>query len=253
MSPAATATWPDFVAETAGFYSGPLIRPRKLFEAFVAKGNGSGRRAGPRDLYWQTVAASSLAALEAGLEDLLLAAHGARQGSEGHKVLKGSNSVDSNPRKWLVEDRLMAPDARKIERVLFADFGVLLDNLPDSATFRARHKDWSKGGAGRGTDVPGPATWRELGKYLNTLHYIRNAMAHGDATKLGKCPAECEGLLWLQKQDGYWSVQQPHALTALRTVVAVFNTAAEGLASTLGRPVLTTLTRPDTIDYPPAV
>lgn len=244
-----THHWPDFATEAERFYRDHMSRPRKLFEAFTAKGKGSGRRPGPRTLYWQTVVVSSLAALESGLEDLVYAAHGARQGAGGHVITKGSNSVDSNPRKWLVEDRLMAPDARKIERLVFADFGLLFDDLPKSAKYKARRKVWSKGGSGRGEEVAGPPTWRDLAEYLDTMHYIRNATAHGDAAKLGKCPSTAKGLLWLEKENGEWSVQQPHALTALRTTVAAFNAVAEGLAANLGV-AAPSLTTPDTIDYP---
>src|SRR5262249_26245657 len=146
-------------------------------------------------------------------------------------VATGTNTPEANPRKWMVEDRLMAPDARKIRRVVFTDFGVLLDALPPSATFTGRNKNWSRGGAGRGSPIPGPTSWRDLRPFVDTLAYIRNATAHGDATKLSNSPSGCEGLLWLTQEDGNWSVQQPHALTALRTVVCVFNTVAEALAT----------------------
>jgi len=244
-----THYWPDFGTEAARFYGDHLNRPRKLFEAFTAKGKGSGRRPGPRTLYWQTVVLSSLAALESGLEDLVFAAHGARQAAAGHVITKGVNAVDSNPRKWLVEDRLMAPDARKIERLVFTDFGLLLDGLPLSAQFKSRKKAWSKGGSGRGEEVAGPATWRDLAEYLETMHYIRNAAAHGDAAKLGKCPTKAKGLLWLEKENGDWSVQQPHALSSLRATVSAFNAVAEGLSAKLGL-AAPKLTSPTSIDYP---
>lgn len=242
-------TWP-YLSETAErFVSGPFVRPRSLFDAFVAKGVGSGRRAGPRDLLWQTVAVSSLAALEAGLEELLLGAHAARRGCEGDLAETGVNSPDSNPRAWLADDRLMAPNARKIERILFADFGVVLNGLPVSSQFHARRKNWSKGGSGRGSLVAGPTDWTGLKRYLETLSHIRNAAAHGDTAKLGKAPSHCEGDLWLLKEDGRWSVQQPHALTALRTVLSAFNLAATELSAVTASPP-PELTRPDSVDYP---
>lgn len=241
--------WPHFAQAAEGFVTGPMTRPRALFDAFVAKGKGSGRRSGPRDLYWQTVAVSSLAALEAGLEDLLLGAHAARLGCEGQPAAAGSNSPDANPRTWLADDRLMAPNARKIERILFADFGIVLANLPAAAKYHVRRKDWSKGGSGRGTSVPGPTDWTGLKRYLETLSHIRNAAAHGDTAKLGRAPANCKGDLWLLKEDGQWSVQQPHALTALRTVIAAFNLAAAELATAAGVAV-PRLPAPDSVDYP---
>lgn len=232
------ADWPVFADTAVAFYDGPLARPRRLLEEFTAKGAGSGRRAGPRELLWHAVGISSLAALEAGLEDLLLAAHAVRQGSEGGSVLTGRNAPDSNVRKWLADDRLMAPSAQKVERILFGDFGVLLAALPPEGQFRPRRKMQAKAGSGRGHEVAGPTTWPELRKYLDALVFIRNAAAHGDAAKLGPPPArlECEGDLWLKKADGNWSVQQPHALTAVRTVLAVHNTVAAALASALGIP-----------------
>lgn len=146
----------------------------------------------------------------------------------------------------------MSPNCQKLERILFMDFGVLLDQLPASATFTARKKDWSKGGAGSGTDTPGPTSWAELGKYLDTSSYIRNATAHGDAAKLGKHPANCKGMLWLEREDGTWSVQLPHALTALRATLAVFNTVAEALAQRIGYGGALRVTQPDFINFPVA-
>lgn len=245
----AVPVWPTFAAVAAGFATGPFSRPRKLFDEFVAKGSGSGRRAGPRDLLWQTVVVAGLAALEAGLEELVLGAHAARGGWEGDPVTRGVNAPDANPGKWLAEDRLMAPGSVKIERALFADFGIVLGTLPTAARFEVRRKSWSKGGSGRGERRPGPASWTVLRTYLDTLSYVRNAAAHGDARKLRNPPTRCEGDLWLLKEDGVWSVQQPHALTALRTVMATFNLAATELAGAAGLAV-PTLTLPDTVTYP---
>lgn len=241
--------WPVFTEVVRGFYNQDMARPRKLFNAFVATGRGSGRRAGPRKLYWQAVVAFAVAALEAGLEDLVFAAHAVRQESQGQLIKKGSNSVDSNPRKWLVADRLMAPSAQRLERVLFADFGVVLGAIPADAQFAARKKESSKGGSGRGEHVEGPTTWSGLRIYLETMSHMRNATAHGDAEKLTNPPRGCEGLLWLRTDDGLWSVQQPHALTALRTALAVFNTTAVALADRLATQV-PKLTSPNTVDYP---
>jgi len=146
----------------------------------------------------------------------------------------------------------MAPSAQKVERVLFADFGLMLGTLPDTARFTVMKKSWSKGGQGRGTATAGPTEWAQLRHYLDTLAYLRNATAHADVGKLDSCPPHCEGELWVQKEDDSWSVQQPHGLTALRTVLSIYNTTAEALSMGLGpRPPLQ-LTSPDDIDYPPA-
>lgn len=250
--PAPTSTppvWPTFSVVASGFLAGPFSRPHKLFDEFVAKGPGSGRRAGPRDLLWQTVVIASLGALEAGLEDLLLGAHAARGGWEGDPVARGVNAPDANPATWLAEARLMAPGPVKIERTLFADFGIVLGTLPSAARFELRRKTSSKGGSGRGEPRPGPASWNVLRTYLETLSYIRNAAAHGDARKLKNPPSTCRGDLWLLKADGVWSVQQPHALTALRTVMATFNLAVTELAGAIRQPV-PSLALPDRVTYP---
>lgn len=241
--------WPVLADVATGFRTGPFARPQKLFNEFFAKGAGSGRRAGPRDLLWQTVAVSSLAALEAGLEELLLGAHAARLGCQGAVATPGVNSPDTNPRKWLSDDRLMAPSAVKIERILFADFGIVLSSLPTQAHFEVRRKQSSLGGSGQGSPAAGPREWPRLKAYLETLSHVRNAAAHGDASKLGASPSRCEGDLWLTKQNGSWSIQQPHALTALRTVVSAFNLAAVELANATGESV-PSMMLPDEVGYP---
>ncbi|WP_373069902.1 hypothetical protein [Gemmatimonas sp.] len=248
-TPPVGATWPLFATAASQFYNGHLARPRKLFAAFVPVQKGSGRPAGPRELYWPTTIALAIAALEAGLEDVLFAAHGVRQGDEGNPITNNVNCVDGNPHKWLVADRLMAPGSQKIERVLFADFGVVLGALPQSARFAPISKPWSKGGYSRGTAIAGPTTWSGLRAYLDAMNHIRNATAHGDATKLGQSPTACKGTLWLLQQSGAWSVQLPHALTALRATLSVFNVVVTALASRLNI-AMPQLTVPNTIDYP---
>jgi hypothetical protein len=243
--------WPNFDEEAGRFFTSHLGRPRALFDAFVARGAGSGRREGPRHLYWQTVMVFSFAALEAGLEDLLFAAHGVRRGAEGQPIEAGKNSPDRNPRSWLVEKRLQNPNSDVVSRALFQDFGVVISALPQGARFEVRRKASSLGGSGRGEARPGPRDWQGLRPYLNTLSYIRNATAHGDPAKLHEGrPAHCEGDLWLKLQNGRWSVQQPHALTALRTSVSVFNTVAVELAGALKRTPPSNLTKPDLIRFP---
>ena len=147
------STWPRFEDEANAFYSAHLSRPRNLLKEFTAKGKGSGRRSGPRDLLWQSVTTTAIAALEAGLEDLIFAAHGARLGQEDSPIRSTQNSPDRNPRQWLVETRLMAPNSQKLERMLFADFGILLDQLPPCAHFTLATKDVSNRGSGRGSPI----------------------------------------------------------------------------------------------------
>lgn len=243
------SSWPDFEPQVESFFSTHLYRPRKLFAAFVPSQRGSGRPPGPRDLYWPTVVSLSVASLEAGLEDIIFAAHGVRMGGEGDLIRSEVNAPDRNPRGWLVEERLMTPNARKLERVLFADFGLMLGDLPEESRFTAMKKEVALGGAGRGVPTTSPSTWRELRTYFEALSHIRNATAHGDVRKLGSSPPAAEGLLWVKQKSGPWSVQMPHALTALRATLAIFNAVAEGLGDTLGRTDLR-LVSPDSIRYP---
>ena len=246
-----TTRWPTFATEASRFYSDHLLRPRRLLREFTATGTGSGRRRGPRDLLWQSVTASTVAALEAGLEDLIFAAHAARLGCEGDAIIAGKNTPHKNPRGWLAESRLMAPNALKVERVLFADFGLMLNGLPPSATFTLMTKQSSSGGDGRGAPQRGPQTWKELGHFLDTCAYLCNATAHADVGKFGRLPPHCEGSLWLKKNDGSWSVQQPHGLTALRAALAVYNTIAEAISAKLTPQGNMRLTLPDKIKFPP--
>lgn len=241
--------WPVFANVANGFATGPFARPRTLFDEFAVRQTGSGRPAGPRDLLWQTVVVAGLGALEAGLEEILLGAHAVRLGCQGHAVDPRVNAPDANPAKWLAEDRLIAPGPVKIERILFADFGILLGALPSTARFEVRFKNWSLGGSGKGSRAPGPTNWQTLSAFLETLNYIRNAAAHGDAAKLRNPPPRREGDLWLRKANGIWSVQQPHALTALRTVMATFNLVATELAAATSQPA-PSLTLPNTVTYP---
>jgi hypothetical protein len=241
--------WPTFNDEAARFYGVHMARPIALFDEFTAKGSGSGRRAGPRDLLWQTVAVFAFGALEAGFEDLLYAAHAARQGSEGQSVEAGKNSVDSNPRAWLIDKRIQNPGPEQISRILFSDFGIVLGQLPPEARFEVRYKLSSKRGSGRGERKAGPTDWKTLANFLLTLSYIRNATAHGDPAKLHQSqPQHCEGSLWLTRDNGRWSIQQPHALTALRTVLSVYNTVAIELATKLGVPP-PSITPPNAANY----
>lgn len=245
-------TWPVFADECERFATDHLLRPTKLLEAFAgATGAGSGRLPGPRQLYWQTVAVFAYGALEAGLEDLVFAGHGLRNGCEGQTIQTGVNAPTPNPRAAIAEKRLQNPGPDQISSILFQDFGVLLGGLPAEARFEVRFKDWSLGGSGRGQPRPGPTNWADLRPFLFTLSYIRNATAHGDVAKLhAGSPASCEGALWLRLKSGAWSVQQPHALTALRTVLGTFNLVAVALGDQLGVNVRPRLSLPDTIVFP---
>jgi hypothetical protein len=220
-------TWPSPSVVVDEFYRLHLAVPLDLWKAFRVTTRGSGRRAGPRRLQWAATLVLAVASLEAGLEDILLAAHGHRAGKIGQ-------SLTRDDRRYLVEDPLQVPNARKIKQTLFGAFGIELAALPSIATFTTRRKVSPNRGSGKGDEVPGPTTWSGLAAYLDALMHIRNATAHGDVVKIRTAPRSAEGDLWVMRQDGAWSIQQPHALTGLRTAVATFNAVAAALDAELG-------------------
>lgn len=222
------ARWPTGASAVSDFYRLQLAIPLDLWRAFEVRAPGSQRPQGPRRLQWLATLVLGLSALEAGLENVLVAAHGHRTGKTGQATLA------RDTRRFLVEDPLQAPSPQKIERELFSSFGLELDTLPVSARFEARRKLSPNTGSGKGDRVPGPTTWPALKEYLGALAYVRNAAAHGDVAKLTALPTQGEGFLWVRKQNGTWSVQQPHALTGLRTVVSTFNAVAHALDASIG-------------------
>ncbi len=226
MSQQNTVHWPTPEDAVREFYGAHLQLPLALFEDLQVKTPGSGRPAGQRKLLWSATFVLSAAALEAGLEELVFSAHGRR--------MRQSGTATKKTRQSLVENALMTPGPAKIEKLLESQFGIVPSSVPQIARFEARRKDWAKGGAGKGDSQPGPHTWAELMKYLGAIMHIRNGTAHGDVVKLRNSPANCEGLLWVRLQGGGWSMQLPHAITALRTIVSVFNTVAYELDDAVG-------------------
>lgn len=221
MSSNATYSWPDPVEAVDHFHDVHMKAPLALFADLQVKTKGSGRPAGRRRTLWSATCMLAVASLEAGLEEFVFSAFGVLTGRSG--------PTTRQIRRTLVEDPLITPGPVKIARLLDAHFGVELDRLPKVAQFEARRKLVAKGGSGKGDRIAGPKSWGELGRYLDALLYIRNGAAHGDTTKIHNAPGTSEGLLWVKQQSGGWSIQQPHAYTALSTVVSVFNTVADGL------------------------
>ncbi len=225
-------TWPDLEAAPQAFYSQSLAPTQALWSAWRISGSvGSGRPAGPRNWQWSAAIVLAVAALEAGLEELLLAGHARRAGTEG-------DPIPRREREHLVESVLQAPNSGKIERALFSAFGIRIGAVALSATssFTARRKELAHAGSGRGSVAASPTTWRDLAAWLDAVVFIRHAIAHGDIAKHSSYPQSAEGLLWVRLRNGGWSVQQPHALTALRTVVATYNATAVALEGAFGSP-----------------
>ncbi len=239
--------WPDLRSAPDIFYDSSLGPTTALWRALRIVGAvGSGRPSGPRSWQWSATVVLAVAALEAGLEELVLAGHARRSGVEGTTLLR-------EERRYLVEDPLQAPSGQKIERVIFTAFGVRLRDLsplPRACTFTARRKQQSHAGSGRGVAAPSPTSWAQLSEWLGVVMFVRHAVAHGDVAKTTTLPSSCEGDLWVKQQNGRWSVQQPHALTTLRVVVATYNAAAWALFNQFGEPARSLLREPDEVfDY----
>lgn len=239
--------WPHLHSAPGVFYDSSLGPTTALWRSLRIPGAvGSGRPSGPRNWQWSATVVLAVAALEAGLEELVLAGHARRSGVEGSALLR-------DERRYLVEDPLQAPSAQKIERVVFTAFGARLRDLsplPNSCTFTARRKPQSHAGSGRGSAAPGPTSWTQLSDWLGVVMFVRHAVAHGDVAKSTTLPSSCAGDLWVEQANGRWSVQQPHALTTLRVVVATYNAVASALAGQFGDPQHSVLRPPDEVfDY----
>ncbi len=236
--------WPTPSEAARQFYDSNLKSAVGLLASIEAdrRSRGSGRPPGQPQAEWRAVLVLALAALEAGLVDAALAAH-------HHRIVNrspvGSASADLNRARGRLLDSLphSSPNAQKIENFVLAHFGVLPSNIvvPSIARFTTRVKSRARGGAGQGIEVAFTGDWRELAARLDAIQHFRNAIVHADARKKGTIPPAASSLpdnvtgsLWALQEDGSWSLQMPHAVTAVRTTVAVFNTVASVLDSASG-------------------
>lgn len=240
--------WPTPADAARGFYDLNLKSAVGLLTTIVAdrSSRGSGRPPGQPQAEWRAVLVLALAALEAGLVNVGLAAHHHRISSRSATLGKGAGTTNELARargRLLSTLPLSAPNGQKIENFMLAQFGVLPSQvaIPKVARFTARHKPAALGGAGRGTPTPFSGDWSELAARLDAIQHFRNAIVHADSHKLttipkaaSRLPALVQGSIWASQKDGTWSLQMPHAVTAVRTTVAVFNTVAVALYSVAG-------------------
>lgn len=209
------------------------------------RSRGSGRPPGEPQAEWRSVLVLALAALEAGLADIGLAAHhhrivsrtqvsGGQAATEGELAKVRGRVLGSMP--------LSAPNAQKVENFLLTHFGVLPSQIviPKEAEFTTLRKPVALGGAGQGTPAKFVGDWSELAARLDAIQYFRNAVVHADSRRLGAIPQNAarmgEGVtssIWARQKDNTWSIQMPHAITAVRTTVAVFNTVASVVLSSV--------------------
>jgi len=238
--------WPTPEDAATRFYDANVAMRLLAAIAKDRKSRSSGRPRGQPQAEWRAVLVLALAALEAGLVDVGLAVH-------HHRVVSRSESLGDEAaiEKELARTRgrlldllpLSAPNAQKIENFMLAHFGVLPSHIsvPRAAHFTARSKPEALGGAGSGTKVPFSGSWSELATRLDAIQYFRNAIVHADSRKLATIPSAASNLpkrvrgsIWARQKDGNWSLQMPHAVTAVRTTAAVFNTVAFNLFAATG-------------------
>ena len=245
------------------YYDSSLGSAARFLQVIISDrgSRSSGRPPGEPQAEWRAVLVLAMAALEAGLVEIALAAHHDR-------ILRSSASVENDTqvshqlartRGRLIDSLpLSVPSAQKIENFLLTQFGLLPSQIviPEEARFTARTKRDSWRGAGSGGRVRFSGDWQELGARMDAIQYLRNAIAHGDSRKLDTMPQWAEQLsgevkssIWARKKDDTWTLQMPHAVTAVRTTVAVFNTVTNMLCSIIdpSQSTKVTLRQPDVI------
>ena len=255
--------WPTPAEAASGFYDSNLKSAVGLLTAIAAdrSSRGSGRPPGQPQAEWRAVLVLALAALEAGLVNVGLAAHHHRIESRSATLGKGSATTNELARargRLLSSLPLSAPNGQKIENFMLAQFGVLPSQIviPEVARFTARRKPAALGGAGRGTSTRFSGDWSELAARLDAIQHFRNAIVHADSRKLttipkaaSRLPERARDSIWATQKDGTWSLQMPHTVTAVRTTVSVFNTVVVALDSVagLGESSRSVLRRPDDV------
>ena len=207
----------------------PIVDLFYLYEEDRAS-RPSGRPPGPVQENWRSLIARSLDALRSGLEILLV--H-----FQLERIIEHPRSdIDSN---GVIHDRIAtdlrdliqipAPNSNTIENALLLQFGLARESIlvPDVAHFTANRKPLAWGGDGRGQPVPFRHGWEQLSAMLNTtMHILVNIDTHrGDSIPqtASALSEQIRGSLWATTKGGEWTVQMPHAATALRTCVAVFD------------------------------
>ncbi len=196
----------------------------------------SGRPPGPVQERWRSLIARSFDALRSGLEVLLLHSQLDRiiEHPRSHVDPTGAelNQIATDLR-YLTQ--LPAPDSNTIENALLLQFGIARESIivPDIARFAARSKLLAWEGAGRGQPIPFEHGWDQLSAMLNTaIHILANIDTYrGDSIPptASVLSEQMRGSLWATTKGGEWTVQLPHAATALRTCVAVFNSTCYSL------------------------
>lgn len=134
------------------FYDSNLKSAVGLLSTIAAdrRSRGSGRPPGQPQAEWRAVLVLALAALEAGLVDVGLAAHHHRISNQTTALGGGAATAAELTRargRLLNSLPLSAPNAQKIEGFMLAQFGVLRSMIvvPSVAHFTARRKPQALG------------------------------------------------------------------------------------------------------------
>ena len=248
--------WPTPAAAAKQFYESNLKSAVGLLISIAAdrRSRGRGRPPGEPQAEWRAVLVLALAALEAGLVDTGLATHHHRivKLAKPPRLSDSDNEMARARGRLLTSLPLSTPNAQKIENFLLSQFGVLPSRIivPEVAHFTTLRKLKARKGAGSG--IPGrfAGEWPELAARLDVIQYFRNAIAHADSRKLHTIPRVASslsdkiiGTMWARTEEATWSLQMPHAVTAVRTIVSVFNTVTFTLCSvahlkTANQPIL---------------
>lgn len=165
---------------------------------------GSGRPGGPRSALWGSIVVLARASLEEALRRIHL-----------HICLASECAYTKVP--------LDPANFKKF----FAEHGVTLaEAIPIELHVALRSKPQAKGGDGTGILINGPLTAPELLALLAALNHIRNGFAHRDPKKTEVLPPDGAGVLWVAPETGTeWTVQKPHAFSAIRFCHSVFRYA----------------------------
>ena len=164
---------------------------------------GSGRPSGPRDEAWGACSVLARAAIEAGLRRL----HQEYCGMSGCK----SSGPPLDPAKF---------------RSHLVDHGItMVEPVPLSLHLQLLEKEIASDGSGQPVD--GPRTIDDLMSYVSAISHIRNGRAHKDEKKTSRLPHHAAGVLWVEASEAnLWTIQKPHALSALRFAELLYRVVA---------------------------
>ena len=178
-----------------------IERARVAFEIFemASARIGSGRPAGPRSQLWGSVVVLARTSLEEALRRL-------------HRQLCEDGDC-ADPQL----------DPSKFRRFLTDHQLEIVEQIPLRLHVALRAKTVAKSGEGSGVATNGPLNSEVVFELLGALNHTRNGFVHQDPKKTERLPEHGEGVLWVRPDSGSaWTVQKPHAFSAIRFCHVVF-------------------------------